>query len=133
MAVKASHHRPTPVLLLLKGHPGCGKSTLAKLIASEWRFTLSDKDDSRDCLKAAEDQQGPAGEWDLNALSYDIMFTVAATQLSCGHDVVVDCPLSKVELYNQALDVAKKVVLLQSSFSAADFVNAQIGHSHITA
>lgn len=98
-----------PLLLLLKGHPGSGKSTLAKLIASHYHFTLSDKDDSRDTLKAIEDQQGPAKAWDLNALSYDIMFAVTATQLSCGLSVVVDCPLSKVELYHQALAVAKKV------------------------
>lgn len=105
----------TPVLLLLKGHPGSGKSTLAKLIASDRHFTLSDKDDARDCLKAAEDATGPARSWDLNALSYNIMFTVAATQLSCGLSVVVDCPLSKVELYYQALDVAKKVLRLNQT------------------
>lgn len=113
----------TPVLLLLKGHPGSGKSTLAKLIASDRHFTLSDKDDARDCLKAAEDATGPARSWDLNALSYNIMFTVAATQLSCGLSVVVDCPLSKVELYHQALVVAKKVLrLIQTGHSQSSIV-----------
>lgn len=109
MVTTAASHPPAPLLLLLKGHPGSGKSTLAKLIAADCQFALSDKDDSRDCLKALEEQQGPAGTWDLNSLSYDIMFTVAGTQLSCGMSVVVDCPLSKVELYHQALAVAKQV------------------------
>lgn len=98
-----------PLLLLLKGHPGSGKSTIAKLLATECRFVLCDKDDSRDCLKAAQEQYGSPGAWDLNALSYEIMFTVAATQLSCGQSVVVDCPLSNVNLYQQALAIADKV------------------------
>ena len=100
---------PAPLLLLLKGHPGSGKSTLAKRIATVFHMALSDKDDSRDCFKAAEEQHGPAGAWDLNSLSYEVMFRVTATQLACGQNVVVDCPLSRAELYHKAVAVAQKV------------------------
>lgn len=98
-----------PLLLLMKGHPASGKSTLARLLASRLGIAISDKDDSRDCFQAAEEQCGPAGAWDLNALSYQVMFNVASSQLACGQGVVVDCPLSKVELYQQASSIAEQV------------------------
>ena len=72
-------------------------------------MAIADKDDSRDCFQAAEEQFGPAGSWDLNALSYQVMFSVASSQLGCGQGVVVDCPLSKVELYKQAKLLAQQV------------------------
>ena len=94
----------------MKGHPASGKSTLARLIASKFRMAISDKDDSRDCFQAAEERFGPAGAWDLNALSYQVMFSIASSQLGCGQSVVIDCPLSKVELYQQAQLLAEQVL-----------------------
>ena len=111
MECRENREYSTPLLLLLKGHPGSGKSTLAKQIATDLQIPLSDKDDSRDCFKAVEEQHGAAGSWDLNALSYAVMFKVAASQLGCRQSVVVDCPLSKVELYYTALQLAQQVVL----------------------
>lgn len=96
----------TPLLLLMKGHPGTGKSTIARLIAAKLRMTIADKDDPRDCLQVAEEKFGPASAWDLNALSYEIMFSVVSTQLACEQSVVVDCPLSKLDLYQQAEAIA---------------------------
>lgn len=43
----------------------------------------------------------------LNDLSYDIMFRVAASQLSCGLSVIVDCPLARRELYERAAALAR--------------------------
>ena len=119
MGKSESDCKRAPLLLLLKGHPGSGKSTIAKLLATECHFALCDKDDARDCLKAAQEQYGTPGAWDLNALSYEIMFTVAATQLLCRQSVVVDCPLSNVRLYHQALGIADKVQHLSALLGAA--------------
>ena len=109
MGTHDSRNALAPLLLLMKGHPASGKSTLARLIASNFRMAIADKDDSRDCFQAAEEQFGPAGSWDLNALSYQVMFSVASSQLGCGQGVVVDCPLSKLELYQQAKLLAEQV------------------------
>ncbi len=109
MSTKSKCDKAAPLLLLLKGHPGSGKSTLAKQVARHLHLSLADKDDARDSFRAAQEQHGPAGTWDLNALSYEVMFSVAASQLACQQSVVVDSPLSKVELYQKALAVAKKV------------------------
>ncbi|KAL3132209.1 hypothetical protein ABBQ32_008800 [Trebouxia sp. C0010 RCD-2024] len=108
MSSRDTRSASAPLLLLMKGHPGSGKSTLARLIASNFGITISDKDDSKDCFQAAEKQFGSAGAWDLNALSYQVMFRVASSQLDCGQSVVVDCPLSKLELYQQANGIAEQ-------------------------
>ena len=115
MSTKNKCDKTAPLLLLLKGHPGSGKSTLAKQVARHLHLSLADKDDARDCFRAAEEQYGPAAAWDLNALSYEVMFSVAASQLACQQSVVVDSPLSKVELYQKALAVAEKVRRLISA------------------
>ena len=109
MSSCADRKARAPLLLLMKGHPASGKSTLARLFASKFSMTICDKDDSRDCFQAAEEQLGPAGAWDLNALSYQVMFSVASSQLGCGQGVVVDCPLSNVGLYQQAKLLAEQV------------------------
>lgn len=115
MSTRTKCDEAAPLLLLLKGHPGSGKSTLAKQVARHLHLSLADKDDARDCFRAAEEQYGPAAAWDLNALSYEVMFSVAASQLACQQNVVVDSPLSKVELYQKALAVAEKVRRLISA------------------
>lgn len=116
-----------PLLLLMKGHPASGKSTLARLVASKFKMAISDKDDSRDCFQAAEEQFGPAGAWDLNALSYQVMFSVASSQLGCGQGVVIDCPLSKVELYQQAQLLAAKVIAAVESQFITGISNSLYG------
>jgi len=97
-------HRPC--LLLLKGHPGSGKSTLAKELAAQLAWPLIDKDDARDTLHV---QTALAGTGvDLNALSYDIMWAYARTQLRVGLSCVVDCPLARFPLFLRGRDLAAK-------------------------
>ena len=131
MANVEQRARP-PLLLLLKGHPGSGKSTLARQIAANLQMALSDKDDSRDCLKAAETQHGLADSCDLNALAYDIMFRVAETQLSCGVNVVVDCPLSSAQLYHTALEITHKVWTLQPKSPTSGSLRLEVRLLHWT-
>lgn len=89
-------------LILLKGHPGVGKSTIAKDIASLLRCPLVDKDTARECLGSLSSSI-PGSE--LNIISYDIMFGYVAAQLSLGSIVVCDSPLSRIELFHRALSI----------------------------
>lgn len=57
-------------------------------------------------------QPGCPEEGQANALSYNIMLRTAQTQLQCGLSVVVDCPLARIELYQQAAEIASKVTVL---------------------
>lgn len=38
------------LLVLMKGHPGCGKSSVARCLSELTSIALIDKDDARDCL-----------------------------------------------------------------------------------
>jgi predicted kinase len=72
-------------LILLKGHPATGKSTLARSLAQRLRWPLIDKDDVKDFIAAL-----PGG----NPLSYEVAWRIVETQLSLGVSAIVDTPLS---------------------------------------
>jgi predicted kinase len=76
-------HKQT--LLLLKGHPGTGKSTLALALARSLVWPLIDKDAIKDHTYTL-----PQG----NVLAYEIMWHVTRHQLDIGLSVIVDSPLS---------------------------------------
>ena len=77
--------RPASALVLLKGHPATGKSTLAQALARRGAWPLIDKDDIKDFTAEL-----PSG----NRLAYDIMWRLVETELRLGLSVVVDSPLS---------------------------------------
>ena len=66
-----------PVILLLKGHPCCGKSTLADALSRRLLWAVVDKDDGRDCLSKLDSV--PRSE--LNELAYHILFQIASRQV----------------------------------------------------
>ena len=94
------------MLLLLKGQPGSGKSTLGRALAGRLGWALIDKDDARDAFQPLVGAY-PAIDW--NSLSYSVMFNYAATQLGAGVSVILDCPLARRELYERATKVAARV------------------------
>jgi adenylate kinase family enzyme len=92
---------PSQIILLLKGHPGSGKSTLGRAISRCLKWPLIDKDDAKDILNAA------LAEADINEISYRIMFAIGRTQLECGASVIFDCPFARAELYMRAVQLAQ--------------------------
>lgn len=72
-------------LILLKGHPCTGKSTLGRALAQRLHCPLIDKDDVKDFTVDL-----PNG----NYLAYEIAWRVVETQLSLGLSTIVDTPLS---------------------------------------
>jgi predicted kinase len=77
-------------------------------VCRQLRVPLIDKDDARDCLQHSLPPTS-LQLVDANALSYDIMFSYAATQLSLGLSVAIDCPFARVELFDRAVQLAQKV------------------------
>lgn len=94
---------PAPVyrqtLLLLKGHPATGKSTLAAALARRLAWPLIDKDAIKD-----HTYQLPQG----NVLAYEIMWQVVRQQLMIGLSVVVDSPLSYPLAYATGQELASE-------------------------
>ena len=79
----AQAHKQT--LLLLKGHPATGKSTLAKALSRRLAWPLIDKDDIKDHVYQLSDG---------GRLAYEIMWQIVRRQLENGLSVIVDSPLS---------------------------------------
>ena len=92
-----------PVIIAMKGHPGTGKSTLARSIASSLRIPLLDKDDIKDCTVSLQRTSPPSL---LNDLSYDAIWHLAATQLRLRLSVVIDSPLSRRDHLDRLLRIA---------------------------
>ncbi len=91
--------RNSQLLLCFKGHPGTGKSTLARSLARHLNWPLIDKDDIKDHT------------WTLtegNKLSYEIMWQMTETQLSNGLSVLVDSPFARPHLYETARAIARR-------------------------
>lgn len=95
------------VLLLLKGHPGTGKSTLGCRLAHRLGWPLIDKDDAKNALQSVAVKTTDK-EINWNSLSYDIMWCYVETQLKCGLSCIVDCPLARKQLWDQANSLANK-------------------------
>ena len=100
----------TATLILMKGNPASGKSTLALALARKLRWPLIDKDDVKDHLYTQ-----PQG----NELSYQIMWQITGRQLSLQLSVIVDSPLSYPMAYHTGRELAGQngadLIILEAS------------------
>lgn len=109
----------------MKGHPGCGKSTLARSLGRALRWPVLDKDDIRDCTRPLEAalSQHPSSSSLLNAFSYQTLWRLTETQLQLGLSVIVDCPLSRPSLFVSASALAtlysKRLIIIECVASDA--------------
>lgn len=103
-----------PLLIALKGHPGAGKSAVARLLGRRLGTPVIDKDDIKDVLDGCTADAG--------GLAYTAMFNVARRQLLQGLSVICDSPLSEVGGYALARavahDTAALLVIVECSCSS---------------
>lgn len=71
------------ILILFKGHPGVGKSTVAQALAFRLQCPLTDKDDARDCLATLSDRVD--GVRRMSSLLTVAMWTSLYLTLEFGH------------------------------------------------
>jgi predicted kinase len=105
-----------PLLIALKGHPGSGKSAIARALGRRLCIPVIDKDDIKDILDGACENAG--------GLAYAAMFNVARRQLLQGLSVICDSPLSEVAGYTAAQciahDAVAQLLVIECVCSAAD-------------
>nr|XP_011468600.1 PREDICTED: uncharacterized protein LOC105352704 [Fragaria vesca subsp. vesca] len=101
---EGNRHERAPVIIAMKGHPGTGKTTLARSLASTLKIPLIDKDDVRDSTLTLQETRVPSSL--LNDMSYRAIWQLASTQLQLGLNVVVDSPLSRREHLDRLREIA---------------------------
>lgn len=92
----------TSTLVLMRGYPGTGKSTIARAIATALHAPLIDRDIIR---QKGVDIFGNLPN--MGRFSYELMFAMTKEQLSLGLSVVVDTPLTYYTTFEQAKHLAE--------------------------
>src|SRR5512137_1186853 len=87
----------------MKGHPGSGKSTVARWMGRALAWPVIDKDDVLDWFWYLDEANPKGGRY-----AYDAMWQLAETQLSMGLSVICDSPLSEVVGYQDGLALAAR-------------------------
>lgn len=110
MEAQKGESETSQVIVMVKGHPGTGKSLTARSLSSKLRWPIIDKDDSRSIMHGPHFSSVDATK--LNDASYQVMFRTAATQLACGMSVILDCPFAREDLFHRSKQLATKVGIL---------------------
>ncbi len=87
----------------MRGYPGTGKSTIARLLAASLHAPLIDRDILR---QVAVDVFGNLPH--VGQFSYKLMFALTREQLGLGLSVVVDTPLTYRTTFEQAQQLARE-------------------------
>lgn len=85
----------------MRGYPGTGKSTIARLLATSLHAPLIDRDIIRQVAVDVFGNLYPVGRF-----SYELMFALTREQLRLGLSVVVDTPLTYRKTYETCLEIA---------------------------
>ena len=84
---------PSPVLLLVNGHPGAGKTRLAEHLGAELGFPLVAKDAIKERLFEVLGVRDRAWSQRLGHAAIEVLFGQVESLLRAGSSVIVDSPL----------------------------------------
>lgn len=99
--VQAVHNR-SRTFIVMRGYPGTGKSTIARLLAASLQAPFIDRDILR---QMAVDSFGALPQ--VGYFAYELMFALAREQLRLGMSVVVDSPLTYRSTYETCREIAR--------------------------
>src|SRR5258708_24739702 len=91
------------MFIVMRGYPGTGKSTIARLLAAALQTPLIDRDIIR---RTAVDLLGNVPH--VGRLSYDLMFALTREQLRLGLGAVAHPPLTYRTTYEQCKALAQE-------------------------
>jgi predicted kinase len=90
------------MLILLRGQPGTGKSTVADALGKRLCAAIIDKDDVKDVMDAKYRDEFIGG------LCYEVMLRMADRCLAAGSHVICDSSLTYPDLHERALAIAAR-------------------------
>lgn len=85
----------TPALILVNGHPGSGKTTLAAWLTDELGIPCITKDLFKETLYEYAPPVDREASRDLGRLAYELAFTAVETVLRSGTSVILEAPLHR--------------------------------------
>ncbi len=88
-------------LIVMRGYPGTGKSTIAQALAQTLQAPLIDRDIIR---QMAVDILGEQPE--IGRFAYDLLFALSRKQLELNLSIIIDTPLTYHRTYEQAREMA---------------------------
>ena len=80
-----------PLLVIVLGPPGSGKTTLARRIAQEFRLPLVAKDDIKESLFDSLGWHDREWSKKLGHATFGLLFYFIEAQLAAGHSLIVEC------------------------------------------
>ena len=109
---------PTPILLVLGGLPGVGKSTVASALLAQWQAVYLRMDTIEQALR----DSGALVAGDVGSAGYRVACALARTQLAQGLSVLADCvnPLPVTRDAWQAVARDAQALLLEVEVICSD-------------
>lgn len=91
-----------PVLIVFKGQPATGKSTLAKNLSESLGWRLLSRDEIKEKLLSD-------GEENLGKKSHELMWDLAKDELESGKSCILDTNLNQKVAYDDLVELGKNV------------------------
>ena len=89
---KMSDKKFEPLLIIIGGMPGAGKTTLSEALSKKMNIAVFNKDE----LEAALVRRNITQVSNVNGIGYELLATLAEKQLKLGHSVILDSVASSV-------------------------------------
>jgi predicted kinase len=111
-------------LILVNGHPGAGKTTLARWLGAELRIPCLTKDLFKEALYERLPPRDREASRELGRAAYDLVFAAAEAVLAAGASVILEAPLHRefTQTRLDALKVERGVEVVQVLLSASPAV-----------
>ncbi len=107
-------------LILVNGHPGSGKTTLARWLASELRLPFLGKDLFKEVLYEHEPPADREASRALGRAAYDLLFAAIEAAVDAGASVVAEAPLHRAFVQQRVEDWRDRGAALTQIVLTAD-------------
>ena len=84
----------TPTLILVNGHPGSGKTSLARWLASEIQIPCLSKDLFKEAIYEHRSPADREESREFGRLAYDLAFAAVQAVLGSGTSAILEAPLN---------------------------------------
>ncbi|GCE19587.1 AAA family ATPase [Dictyobacter kobayashii] len=134
-----------PVLVIVNGLPGTGKTTLSRRLAADVRLPVFSRDGMYETLFDALDGQSNASSLEIAPATFKLLYYVAGSILAAGQAVIVEGFFGRPELRSaeflqlqrsydfaplQILCKADGGVLVERFLARMGAVERHVGHQH---